>query len=189
MLDKNKAILTGGGALLLGLIVLFYLAYRPKAEVLQGFLEAREYSVSSKVPGRIEKVFVKKGDHIKKGDLVFSISSPELEAKLAQAEAGHKAAKALSDEVKRGSRDETINSARDIWQAAKSQATLAKETYKRVQDLYDNGVASLQKRDEAYAAYESTKYNESAAYQKYKMALGGRALKVRLPLRLKRVRL
>ncbi|MGL2898301.1 HlyD family secretion protein, partial [Helicobacter pylori] len=42
MLDKNKAILTGGGALLLGLIVLFYLAYRPKAEVLQGFLEARE---------------------------------------------------------------------------------------------------------------------------------------------------
>ncbi|MDU9806469.1 HlyD family secretion protein [Helicobacter pylori] len=173
MLDKNRAILTGGGALLLGLIVLFYLAYRPKAEVLQGFLEAREYSVSSKVPGRIEKVFVKKGDHIKKGDLVFSISSPELEAKLAQAEAGHKAAKALSDEVKRGSRDETINSARDVWQAAKSQATLAKETYKRVQDLYDNGVASLQKRDEAYAAYESTKYNESAAYQKYKMALGG----------------
>ncbi len=37
MLDKNKAILIGGGALLLGLIVLFYLAYRPKPEVLQGF--------------------------------------------------------------------------------------------------------------------------------------------------------
>ncbi|WP_104713281.1 HlyD family secretion protein [Helicobacter cetorum] len=173
-LEKKKAILLGvlGGAFLL-LVVLFYLAYRPKAEILQGFLEAREYSVSSKVPGRIDEVFVKKGDRIKKGSLVFSISSPELEAKLAQAEAGHKAAKALSDEVKKGARDETIISAHDIWQAAKSQATLAEETYKRIQDLYDNGVASLQKRDEAYAAFKSTKYNESAAYQKYKMALDG----------------
>ncbi|AFI05890.1 HlyD family secretion protein [Helicobacter cetorum] len=173
MLDRKKVIVVGGGVLLVVLVVLFYLAYRPKAEVLQGFLEAREYSVSSKVPGRIDRVFVKKGDRINKGDLAFSISSPELEAKLAQAEAGHKAAKALSDEVKKGARDETIISAHDIWQAAKSQATLAKETYKRIQDLYDSGVASLQKRDEAYAAYQSTKYNEGAAYQKYKMALEG----------------
>ncbi len=63
MLDKNKAILTGGGALLLGLIVLFYLAYRPKAEVLQGFLEAREYSVSSKVPGRFTRLKHERSSH------------------------------------------------------------------------------------------------------------------------------
>ncbi|RDU72949.1 hypothetical protein CQA66_03465 [Helicobacter aurati] len=155
------------------LITTFYRAYKPKAQVLQGQISAREYTVGSKLAGRIDTIFVHKGDTVKKGDVIFTIKSPELEAKLAQAEAGYEAAKALNQEAHNGSRNENIESAKDIWQAAKAQTQLAYKTYQRIQELYKDGVMSLQRRDEAYAAYQSAKNNENASYQQYRLALSG----------------
>ena len=155
------------------LVAVFYRAYIPKKQIFQGQISAREYSVSSKLAGRIDKILVHRGDVVKKGDVVFTIKSPELEAKLTQAQAGYEAAKALNEEVHSGARSETIQSARDVWQAASAQAKLAQKTYKRIQQLYDDGVMSLQRRDEAFAAYESAKYNENTTYQQYKLALSG----------------
>ena len=60
----------------------FYKAYQPQPKVLQGQIAAREYNVSSKIAGRISEVFVSKGDMVKKGDLIYTIHSPELEAKV-----------------------------------------------------------------------------------------------------------
>ena len=77
------------------LIISFYKAYAPKPHQIQGQIATREYKVSSKVAGRIGSVLVKRGDNVKKGDLIFTIESPELEAKLTQAKAGYEAAKAL----------------------------------------------------------------------------------------------
>ncbi|WP_104683742.1 HlyD family secretion protein [Helicobacter felis] len=174
---SNKGILVLIVVVFLGIFgwlgTLYYQAYTHKEERLQGFIEAREYSVSSKLAGRIEKVVVKKGDRIKKGDLVFSINSPEVQAKLLQASSSHKAAQALRDEVLKGSRTQSIQGARDVYRAAKAQSDLAQETYRRVQELYDKGVASLQKRDEAYAAFQSATYNKEAAFQQYQLAREG----------------
>ncbi|PAF45100.1 efflux RND transporter periplasmic adaptor subunit [Helicobacter sp. 11S02596-1] len=162
-----------GLVLLIWLGGTFYIAYAPKPQILQGQINAREYSVSSKLAGRIDQIFVKKGTQVKKGDVIYTIKSPELEAKLTQAQASYEAAKAMSDETKKGARVETIVSARDLWESAKAMADLAEKTYQRIQGLYDNGVASLQRRDEAYATYKSAKYHENTAYQQYKIALDG----------------
>lgn len=78
----------------------FYLAYQPQPIRLQGQIESQQYSISSKVAGRIDQVFVRKGDQLEKGQLVFTIHSPEIEAKLEQAIAGQKAAGALESEAK-----------------------------------------------------------------------------------------
>jgi HlyD family secretion protein len=70
-------------ALVLLLLLLGYgvmLAFTPKPLVLQGQIEAREYNISSKVPGRVEQVLVRKGDKVALGDILFACSSPELEA-------------------------------------------------------------------------------------------------------------
>lgn len=158
---------------LIWLVVSFYKAYAPKPQTLQAQIQAREYKVSSKIAGRIESVLVKKGDKVKKGDLIFTIESPELEAKLTQAKAGYEAAKALSDEAHKGARVETIISARDVYNSAKAMRELTENTYKRIEDLYKNGVASLQRRDEAYTAFQNAKYSENAALQQYKIALDG----------------
>ncbi|TLD80963.1 HlyD family secretion protein [Helicobacter sp. MIT 05-5293] len=160
-------------AFLLWLAVSFVRAYQPKDEKIYAQVEAREYAISSKVAGRIENIFVKKGDSIKKGDLIYSIDSPELQAKLEQAKAGYEAAKALSTEANQGARVETIQSAKDLWQGAKAMANLAKSTYDRIESLYKDGVISQQRRDEAYANYTTAKHNENVAYQQYKIALDG----------------
>lgn len=151
----------------------FKKAYEPEPQILQGQIATREYNVSSKIAGRISEVFVQKGQMVKKGDLIYTIYSPELEAKLDQAQAGYEAAKAISAETQKGAREQQILSAKDMWLGAKTMRELAEKTYIRVESLYKGGVVSLQKRDEAYANFEGAKLKENTAYQQYQLALEG----------------
>jgi len=151
----------------------FYTAYQPKAPILQGEIDAQSYSISSKLPGRIGEIFVKKGDKVKKGEKIFTILSPEVEAKLAQAEAAKEAAYAKKMQADNGARAEEIKAAYDQWQKAKSAESLMKSTYERVERLYRDGVVSEQKRDEVATKYKASKYTASAAKELYVMAKKG----------------
>ncbi|MBO0246626.1 biotin/lipoyl-binding protein, partial [Vibrio sp. Vb0592] len=86
------------------------------------------YSISSKVPGRIDQVLVRKGENITKGQLVFTLHSPEIEAKLEQAKAGEKAAGAPAQEAEKGARSQQIQAAKDQWLKAKAAADLMEKT-------------------------------------------------------------
>ncbi|EKO3534799.1 biotin/lipoyl-binding protein [Vibrio fluvialis] len=151
----------------------FYKAYQPEPVRLQGQIESQQYSISSKVPGRIDQVYVRKGDEVKKGQLIFTLHSPEIEAKLEQAIAGQKAAGALAQEAENGAREQQIRAAKDQWMKAKAAAELAEKTYLRVNNLYKDGVVAEQKRDEANTQWQAAKYTESAAFQMYEMAKEG----------------
>ncbi|KYN24740.1 hypothetical protein ATY37_19485 [Vibrio cidicii] len=151
----------------------FYQAYQPKPVRLQGMIEAQQYSISSKVPGRIDQVLVRKGDTVSKGQLVFTLHSPEIEAKLEQAKAGEKAAGALAQEAEKGARAQQIQAAKDQWLKAKAAADLMEKTYQRVNNLYKDGVVAEQKRDEAMTQWQAAKYTESAAFQMYELAKEG----------------
>ena len=61
-------------AITAGVSYVFYEAYQPKPIQLQGEIDAQYYSVSSKVPGRIDHIGVKRGDFVKDGDFIFSIN-------------------------------------------------------------------------------------------------------------------
>ena len=151
----------------------FYQAYQPKPLKLQGQIESQQYSISSKVPGRIDQVLVRKGDQIEKGDLIFTLHSPEIAAKLEQAKAGEKAAGALALEAEKGARSQQIQAAKDQWLKAKAAAALMEKTYLRVNNLFSDGVVAEQKRDEAKTQWDAAKYTESAAFQMYQMAKEG----------------
>jgi HlyD family secretion protein len=151
----------------------FWDAYRPQPLVLQGQIEAMEYTVSSKVPGRIAEVLVRKGDPVEVGQLIFRIDSPELEAKLAQAEGGEHAAAAISKAADSGTRKQEIEAARDQWQTAKAAEELTAKTLERMDNLLADGVIPQQRRDEIYAAHEAAKYTTQAVYQLYSMAQEG----------------
>ena len=89
--DKKKLasvvfIVVAFALIIIWLVGTFYRAYLPKKQIFQGQISAKEYSVSSKLAGRIDEILVHKGDVVKKGDVVFTIKSPELEAKLTQAQ-------------------------------------------------------------------------------------------------------
>ncbi|HBV76200.1 MULTISPECIES: HlyD family secretion protein [Vibrio] len=151
----------------------FWLAYQPKAERFQGQIEAQQYLISSKVPGRIDQVLVKKGDEVQQGQQIFTLLSPEIEAKLAQAKAAEGAAGAMADQAKTGARSQEIAAAQDQWRKAKAASSLMEKTYRRVQNLYQDGVVAEQKRDEAYTQWQASLYTERAAYQMFQMAQEG----------------
>ncbi|WP_321779587.1 HlyD family secretion protein [Sulfurimonas sp.] len=157
----------------------FYKAYQPKQITLQGEIDAQSYNISSKLPGRVSEIFVKKGDMVEVGDIVFSISSPEIEAKLKQAEAAKDAAGAQKDQVNNGARKQEIQAAYDQWQKAKAAEELMKTTYKRIQRLYKEGVVSQQRRDEIFTQYKASRYTSNAAKQMAMMAKEGARVEIR----------
>ncbi|MGF1886987.1 efflux RND transporter periplasmic adaptor subunit [Photobacterium profundum] len=151
----------------------FWQAYQPQAERMQGQIEAQQYNISSKVPGRVDEVLVRKGDQVERGQLIFTLLSPEIDAKLMQAKAGQQAAGAMAEQAEKGARVQEIAAARDQWQKAKAASSLMKKTYERIDNLYKDGVIAEQKRDEAYTQWQASRYTEQAAYQMFGMASEG----------------
>ena len=141
--------------------------------VIQGEVEVSEYRVSSKLPGRIAEICVTEGDFVHKGDTLAILDVPEVEAQKRAAEATQDAAQAVSDMADNGARKEQIQAAYQLWQQAVAASDIAEKTYKRLQNLYNEGVISAQKRDEAFAAYKATQAQVLAAKSQYDMAKSG----------------
>ena len=162
--------------LVLLISIIIFLGYhfgRSRRVAVQGYIECTSLRMASKIAGRIDKVFVEEGDSVSKGDTLYIISTPELDAKLQQVEAMLSGAKAMDAKAKAGTRKPIIHSAHDMWQKAKVAVTLAQKSYARVQRLYEEGVVSAQKRDEAYASLEAARATERAAKSQYLLAVEG----------------
>ena len=142
-------------------------------EEIQGEIEVTEYRVSSKVPGRILELRVKEGDYVKVGDTLAILDAPEVEAKMTQAQSVQNAAAAMSEMAQNGARHQQIQGAYELWQQATAGLEIAKKSYERVQRLYDEGVMSAQKRDEALAQYKALEAQAKAAKSQYDMAVEG----------------
>ena len=142
-------------------------------EEIQGEVEVSEYRVSSKVPGRILELRAKEGDYVKVGDTLAILDAPEVEAKMTQAQSVQNAASAMSEMAQNGARHQQIQGAYELWQQATAGLEIAKKSYERVQRLYDEGVMSAQKRDEALAQYKALEAQAKAAKSQYDMAVEG----------------
>ena len=142
-------------------------------DIMQGQVEVEEYRVSSKVPGRILEIRVKEGDYVHAGDTLAIIDAPEVRAKMQQAQGAEAGAAALDLMARNGARKEQVQAAFQLLQQAKAGLEIAEKSYGRVQRLYDEGVVSAQKRDEAEALYKSSKAQVQAAQSQYDMAQNG----------------
>lgn len=177
--NQKKAKLKKGIGGLLLLVMLcaigfgLWKAYQPQTIELQGRVEAETIHVSTKVPSRIEEIYVHDGQKVKKNQALVGLYSPEVEAKKQQALATLQSALALQSTAERGSQEENIASLYANWQALKAQQHLAQTTYQRGANLYQQGVISRQRRDEMYAAAQSAAQMTQAAYQQYARAERG----------------
>lgn len=160
--------------IVVGLVALagFFLL-SPPDEIIMGQAEAKQVRISGKVPGRIEIYRVDEGDKVKAGDTLVFLDTPDVMAKLQQAEAARSAAEAQNAKAMKGARTQEIMGAYEMWQKAKAGLEIAKKSYTRVQNLYDQGVMSAQKRDEAEANYQAMTATEKAALSQYEMAKEG----------------
>lgn len=158
---------------LVALAVIGFIFLKPGPDTVQGQGEATEIRISGKLPGRVEQIYVEEGQHVKAGDTLVRIVSTLVEAKLAQAQAMESAAQAANAKVDAGTRPQIVQGARELWVQAQAAAGITKKTYDRMQTLFEKGVISEQKRDEAKAAFEAAKAGEAAAKSQYDLAVSG----------------
>lgn len=163
-----------GAAVIAVIAVGLWLAYRPAPDQIQGMVDTDEITIATKAPlSRVDKLLVSAGQEVKAGQELAILSSPEIEARNAQAAGVLTSAQALQARTDKGLRSEDVASLRAAWQAAQATALLAQKTYARTDNLYREGVISAQRRDEALAARDATAKQVELTRSQYEKALNG----------------
>lgn len=176
MKRKNLNVIIAATAIIMTVIAIVIIAgmlIPDPEEIIQGQVETSDYRLSSKIPARVLEIRVEEGDIVSKGDTLVILEAPDIEAKLAQAEAAFQAAKAIEQKARNGARQEQIQSAYEVWQKAIAGREVAEKTYNRINSLFEKGVLAEQKRDEAQANYQAMIASENAAKSQYEMAVNG----------------
>jgi HlyD family secretion protein len=150
-----------------------YLANKPVVAPLQGQIDGRYIDISPKIVGRIATLHVREGDEVKTGALLVTLDSPEVQAKVSQAEAARGAAAAKQQLLDVGMRQEEVRTARANWERSVSAANLAEVSFKRINALYKDGLVSQQRNDEVDTAYRSALDAVNAARAQYDLTLNG----------------
>jgi len=160
-------------AVIIFLVVGLYLANREVVPPLQGQIDARYIDISPKIVGRVAKLQVHEGDEVEPGAALVLLDSPEVEAKVTEAQSALAAATARQQLLDTGMRREDVRAARALWERAASGAQLAETTYKRVHALYEQGLTSQQHNDEIETAFKSATNAANAARAQYDVTLNG----------------
>ncbi len=153
--------------------VIGFFAFGKTDEIIQGEVEVGDYRVSCKLPARIEELRVKEGDYVHVGDTLAILQIPEVNAQQRVAEATEGATQAIRNLTDEGARKEQIQSAYDLMQQAMAAEDIARKTYTRMQNLYNEGVMSAQKRDEALAAFKAAEAQVKVTQSQYELAKSG----------------
>lgn len=150
-----------------------YKAAFPPAPPLQGEMEARTISIASKVPGRIARILVEEGENVEKGQPIAELDLPGLDARLSQAQAQDSAAREKQSMVEEGPRKEQIDMAKAQWERALAAADLAHKTWERLKVLYNDGLVSAERHDQAKAQMLASQQEALAAREEYELLLAG----------------
>ena len=153
----------------IGLIVYGIKSYRENAIYRNpafasgnGRLEATEVNIAAKLAGKIEKILVKEGDYVKKGQKLVFMQTNVLQANMAQAKA-----------MIRVKESELVSAKATLMQKI-SLCQNAKNRYLRSKTLVEKNAASQQTYENDLAAYESAKAEvdvAKAAIQQAKAAV------------------
>lgn len=142
-------------------------------EIISGTTETRHIDVASKIPGRIDSVFISEGDYVVKGQHLARLESKEIGAKVEQARGAMDAARAKMTMSKNGARPKEQEGAMKLYLQSKAQYDLMEKTFARVTKLLSDSVISSQEKDQVEAQYIGAREQMNAAKIKYELALEG----------------
>lgn len=174
--NSTKSIILGIGIIAILMVLIAsagFIFFGEKEDIITGQVEVDEIRIAGKVPGRIAEFLVEEGQSVKEGDTLVRIYSPEVLAKLEQAEAAKAAAEAQNQKAIAGERKEQKEGAYELWQKAKAGLEVAEKSFARVEKLFKEGVVPAQKYDEVLAQLKAMQATERAARSQYDMAING----------------
>ncbi|HGJ5854835.1 HlyD family secretion protein [Arsenophonus nasoniae] len=166
--------------LMLIVIAIAVLLYtQNKHLLLQGEVDAPEVIVTSKARGRVIESHIERGDMVKKGQLLITLESPELQAQLAALSAVRDQAKAQLDLSLNGTREETIRNVQAALKQAQSQYTNANNEYIRLNNLSGKGYVSANELDKARRAKDVAFQQVNSAQAQLDEAKNGDRIELR----------
>ncbi len=160
--------------IIVGIILLYILKPNENDNrVFVGLFETTEIRVASEIPGRIENIHIKLGDQVEKGQLLATIESDILDAKIQQAEGMYQAASGVNDKANSGARSQEVVAAEDQYKMAKSQYEFAEKSYKRLAAMIKDSLVSQQQMDEVTFKRDAAFDQMNAAKSIFEMAKEG----------------
>jgi membrane fusion protein (multidrug efflux system) len=156
-----------------GLLVVFYMHYASRhISTDDAFVDGRIHTISSRVPGTVEKVLVSDNQFVKKGDVLVEIDGADYDVLAAEAESGLRAEASRLEELQANIRviGKKISELEFKAQAARAQLVLqearleqAELDVKRSENLFRNDAISAESREQAETAYDVVKAQAQAA--------------------------
>lgn len=114
----------------------------------RGKVKFETISLSSKLGGRISKIYISEGQEVKKGDTLAFIDIPEVGAKMMQAEGAITAAQGQLNMAFNGATTEQLSQIEQQLNSGKAQLKFAQESYNRLENMYKDSLVSQQQFDE-----------------------------------------
>ena len=177
MVNKTRLLIVGVIVLAAGAGAWFYLHRDapdgPAALTLYGNVDIREVQPAFNDTGHVADMLVQEGAVVHRGQLLATIDDTRYAAALAQAQGTMRNLKAGLDKLLAGSRPEEIAQARATMDGLQITYLNDEVTYRRYAQLATTNAATLQQRDDAKAAFESTHQQYEAAKQAYTLAVKG----------------
>ena len=136
------------GTILLGLLLLTSCANEEEITPFRGKVKFESIAVSSKLAGRINKLYVAEGDEVRKGDTLAFLDIPELDAKMIQAEGALKAARGQLEMANTGATREQLIQIEGKLDAARAELAFARQSYSRLENMFKDSLVSRQQLDE-----------------------------------------
>lgn len=136
-------------------------------------LAAQEVKITSKIPGRVEKVPVEEGTPVKAGDVLIELELKELALAIEQAKAAVATAEAGLARVLAGTRKEKIDQAEAALAQAKANVDICKITFERMSNLLKDKSIPKTRYDEAKAHYDAALAQYKSAQAQLEMAKAG----------------
>lgn len=137
--------------ILISLISLWVLASCTNEQTItpyRGKVKFETISVSSKLAGRINKLYVVEGDEVQKGDTLAFLDIPEINAKMIQADGAMKAARGQLDMANVGATAGQLIQIEGKLDAAKAELQFARESYSRLDNMFRDSLVTRQQLDE-----------------------------------------
>ena len=110
--------------------------------------------IAAEIDGRVSKLYFMDGQYVKAGTLLVQMRITPLKLQLDLAKAEKKLVMARLQELKTGTRQESIDAAKYTFQQAKAKLEIADIELKRIKKLADDGVLSQGEYDNAKAIAE-----------------------------------
>jgi HlyD family secretion protein len=128
-------------------LAIWYLA-RPEPLLVQGEVESTRIDMAARVPGRLAKIAVTRGENVAAGATLLTIDNPELLAQLQEAQAEKAVAEAELARINAGTRAEIVARRKAEIDRATADLTLAQQTIDRTRRLVADNFAPRSKLDQ-----------------------------------------